>query len=113
MRSTLLLMMLVLASLACKAQPAQDTGEAEIFHRAQEALTDVIIHDIFSPTGASRIYAYSNIAAYETLVKVNPGYFSLQGQLKGFPVIPGAKKRVNISLSAICAFFLTAKKLVS
>ena len=35
-------------------------------------LTDVIIHDIFKPPVASRIYAYANLAGYEALVPGNP-----------------------------------------
>ena len=33
-------------------------------HKAHKMLTDVMVHDIFSPPVASRIYVYSSIAAY-------------------------------------------------
>ncbi|RYZ41933.1 MAG: hypothetical protein EOP49_28605 [Sphingobacteriales bacterium] len=48
-------------NLIVSAQTA--SNEAEYLHRAQEALTEVIVHDIFSPPVASRIYLYSNLAA--------------------------------------------------
>jgi hypothetical protein len=106
------LTLLLFYVMVCTAQTRQLADYAGELHRAQEALTDVIVHDIFSPTGASRIYAYSNIAAYETLVKANKGYESLHGQLKQFPEIPRPAAAVNYPLSALCAFFLTGQKLV-
>jgi hypothetical protein len=99
-------------TLVSWSQEKQAPEEASALHRSQQALTDVIVHDIFSPTGASRIYAYSNIAAYEVLVKTDKSYRSLYGQLKGFPEIPSPTSNVHYPLSAVCAFFLTAKKLV-
>jgi hypothetical protein len=50
---------------------------------AQIRLTNVIIHDIFSPPVASRIYAYPSIAAYEVAVLADSQYKSLMGQLNG------------------------------
>ena len=41
---------------------AQDAGT---LHRAIKTVTDVMVHDIFSPPVASRIYAYISVAAYE------------------------------------------------
>src|SRR3954469_21539633 len=74
--------------------------DATPLHRAQKALTDVIIHDIFSPPVASRIYAYTNIAAYEVLVKQHGDYNSLHNQVKGFPQIPAPAVKVCNSLAA-------------
>ncbi|MDP5089220.1 MAG: phosphatidic acid phosphatase, partial [Saprospiraceae bacterium] len=57
-------------------------------HKAQKMLTDVMVHDIFSPPVASRIYVYSSIAAYETMVSGNPGFISLAGQITDLDKIP-------------------------
>ena len=43
-------------------------------------LTDIIITDVFSPPVSSRIYAYCNVASYEALVPVHPGYSSFAGK---------------------------------
>ena len=86
--------------------------DAAPLHRAQKALTDVIVHDIFSPPVASRIYAYTNIAAYEILVKQNNGYLSFYGQLKSFPAIPAPSGKVCFSLAAVNAFLIVGKSLV-
>lgn len=94
------------------AQAKDWETDAAPLHRAQKALTDVIIHDIFSPPVASRIYAYTNIAAYEILVKGDKNYHTLNDQLKSFPTIPAATKKVNLSLAAVNAFLITGKSLV-
>lgn len=87
-------------------------NDAFPLHRAQKALTDVIVHDIFSPPVASRIYAYTNLAAYETLVKQNTAYHSFYQQLNSFPAIPGSPKKICYSLAGVYAFLLTGKSLV-
>ncbi|MEO6720050.1 MAG: vanadium-dependent haloperoxidase [Ferruginibacter sp.] len=107
----LLLSILLLNQLAY-AQVNAWEKDATPLHRAQKALTEVIIHDIFSPPVASRIYAYANMAAYETLVKQNPAYHSFYQQVKTFPNIPGPTKRICASLAAVNAFLITGKGLV-
>ncbi|MBN8854370.1 MAG: phosphatidic acid phosphatase [Sphingobacteriales bacterium 50-39] len=90
-----------------------DAPGGNTLHRAEKALTDVIVHDIFSPPVASRIYLYANVAAYETLVKAYPGdYRSLHGQVKAFPDLPAPQEKIDGGLSAVYAFLLVGKKLV-
>ncbi|KIC95738.1 phosphatidic acid phosphatase [Flavihumibacter solisilvae] len=88
------------------------TTDAYPLHRAQKALTDVIVHDIFSPPVASRIYVYANMAAFECLAAGDHNLGSLHGQLSKFPAIPAPGKEVVSSVAAIHAFFNTAKQLV-
>ncbi|WP_431212954.1 hypothetical protein ACQ86N_46160 [Puia sp. P3] len=72
-----------------------------------------MVHDIFSPPVASRIYLYTNIAAYEVLVRAWPGkHRSLHGQIYGFPDLPAPRGTVDGGLSAVCAFLLVGKKLL-
>jgi hypothetical protein len=94
------------------AQSINWNADATPLHRAEKALTDIIVHDVFSPPVASRIYAYSNIAAYEVLNKSYPGYISLQTQLPDFPLIPAPKNEISSSLAAVYSFLLTGKKMV-
>jgi len=90
---------------------AQDN--AEPLRRAEAAITDIMVHDIFSPPVASRIYLYTNIAAYETLVKERPEVWaSLHGQVKGFPAIAPPGKAISFPVAAVYAFLLVGKKLV-
>lgn len=111
MKPAIIIVVLMLAFAGLRAQQTMDE-DASNLHRAEKALTDVIVHDVFSPNLASRIYAYSNIAAYETLVKQQMGYRSLYGQLPAFPEIPPPSQTVSFSLASVYSFLLTGKKLV-
>src|SRR5687768_2705390 len=51
-------------------------------------LTRVIISDVFSPPVCSRIYAYTNIAAYEALVPSDSTYTSFAGKLNDLRSVP-------------------------
>lgn len=66
----------------------QEASNPEFIHRSLKQITDVIVHDIFSPPVASRIYAYSTIAAYEALVPGYEDYQSLAGQLRDLTPAP-------------------------
>ncbi len=41
--------------------------DQNLLHQNMHQLTEVIIHDVFSPPVASRIYAYTSLAAYEAI----------------------------------------------
>ncbi len=87
--------------------------DAAPLHRAEKIITDVMVHDIFSPPVASRIYLYTNVAAYEVLVKAHPGtYRSLYGQIRSFPRIPAPHERIDGQLAAVYAFMTVGKKLI-
>jgi len=88
--------------------------DAETLHRSIKAVTDVMVHDIFSPPVASRIYAYISVAGYEAARGGDKRYRSLSGQLHGLGAmaVPQADKRYNFSLAAIEAVLLTGKALV-
>lgn len=104
------IIILLLAWLATGVS-AQDN--AEPLRRAESAITDIMVHDIFSPPVASRIYLYTNIAAYEVLVKERPQQWaSLHGQVKGFPEIARPRKAISFPVASVYAFLLVGKKLV-
>jgi hypothetical protein len=60
----------------------------EFLHRTMKAITDRVVHDIFSPPVASRIYTYSSVAAYEAIIHQDINYKSLAGQLHGLTEVP-------------------------
>lgn len=62
--------------------------DAQYLHRSMKAITDRIVHDIFSPPVASRIYTYSSVAAYEAIIPGDTRFKSLAGQLNGLDSIP-------------------------
>jgi hypothetical protein len=89
------------------AQWFRGRASTQLLHRAEKNLTRTIVHDIFSPPVASRIYLYANAAAYEVLALDNKQYNSLYGQTRDFPnvsAIPNTGK-VNYELAAVYAFF--------
>lgn len=77
-------------------------------------LTAIIVHDIFSPPIASRIYAYSNLAAYECIRYAHPEYLSVAPQLKGLDSLPIPSKGAlyDFHVAGIRAFYLTGKTFV-
>lgn len=92
---------------------AQVPDEVEPLRRAEAAVTDIMVHDIFSPPVASRIYLYTNVAAYETLVKeFSKQYASLYGQVAGFPEIAAPARPVSYPVAAVYAFLQVGKRLV-
>ncbi|CAM3946973.1 vanadium-dependent haloperoxidase [Flavobacterium branchiophilum] len=99
--------------VSCKSdRPIVVTSED--YCAAVDTVTNIMIHDIFSPPVASRIYVYPNIAAYEIMAQNNPKFSSLQGQLKGLEAIPAldTKGGVNQHLAALIAHLELSKQLV-
>jgi len=83
-------------------------------HTAMQGLTDVIVHDIFSPPQASRIYAYPSIAAYEVMQQQDSSLTALSGQLNGLTSSPKPQQGVDYCypVAAIAAFDEVAKALI-
>lgn len=110
----------VLFVFSCKTDttlPADTQAELSDpvhFQNSVEQLTDILVHDIFSPPVASRVYVYPCIAAYETLQQHHADQQTLAGQLNGLAAVPAAADTVGLSyeLAAIAAFIETGKKLI-
>jgi hypothetical protein len=60
----------------------------DFLHRSVKQVTDVIVHDIFSPPVASRIYTYMTVAGYEAAIHEDDKYVTLAGQLNGLEPVP-------------------------
>lgn len=90
------------------------TNDAENIHRSIKKVTDVIVHDIFSPPVASRIYAYISIAGYEAAIHGNPEFISLAGQLNELKDLPQPKKGKEycFPLASVHAVLSVGKSLV-
>ncbi len=71
---------------------------AEALHSAVHDITSVIVYDIFSPPQASRVYAYSSVAAYEVLRQMDTTYKSLAGQLTDLTPVPARTAGAEYSL---------------
>ena len=84
------------------------------FHSVIDKVVEVMIHDIFSPPVASRVFAYPNIAAYEILAQNDTSYLSLNNQIKHLGAIPkpNLSKQINYPLAAIIAHIDLSKQLI-
>jgi hypothetical protein len=77
---------------------ASATLDATPLHNAFHDVTSVIVYDIFSPPQASRVYAYSSVAAYEVLRQTDSSYKSLAGQVAGLTPVPTREAGVEYAL---------------
>ncbi len=112
----LCLSLLIMAGCQPSATPAEYNAKAadpERYNACLNKLTQVVIHDIFSPPVASRIYAYATLAGYEALVPSNAHFVSLGGQLKRFA--PGPQPQTGqdycYPLASAKAFLTVARAL--
>lgn len=98
---------------ACKPnQPLTELDMANDYHAAMNKLTEVIIYDIFSPPVASRIYAYSNLAAYEAMRGKDEKFPTMAGCVNQFttpPEIPEGE--ICHPLAGLKAFLTVARSL--
>jgi hypothetical protein len=86
----------------------------EQFHQSVDKVVEIMIHDIFSPPVASRIFVYPNITAYEILAQKSNENSSLSELLNGFTPIPVADttKQINLELSSLIAHMELSKSLI-
>tara|TARA_B100001175_G_scaffold317889_1_gene337275 strand:- start:6019 stop:7356 length:1338 start_codon:yes stop_codon:yes gene_type:complete len=112
--SFLIILTIIMGFTHCQKQYQHIEILSEDFHQAQDQLTSVMVHDIFSPPLASRVYAYANIAAYEILAqeKDNP-YGTLKKIVNDFKGITPTKDiMVNYKLAALIAYIEVGKNLI-
>ena len=113
----LLIVFVFLGITACKKTNPEfqtDAKNADFIHRSVKQLTDIIVHDIFSPPVASRNYVYPCVAAYEVLSQDYSEYKSLAGQLRDFDNVPQMDEGQEycLPLAATQAFIQTGKALI-
>ena len=69
MKKLIAVSVLISALWSCNSPSEPIVVSPEDFHASVDKVTEVMIHDIFSPPVASRIFAYPNVGAYEILAK--------------------------------------------
>jgi len=82
------LLVLVFSCSSNSSEYKSKVQDPEFIHRSIKKVTDIIVHDIFSPPVASRIYTYVSVAGYEAMIPGDSSYVSLAGQLHGFTEVP-------------------------
>lgn len=105
----------LLLAFACQkpVDYSQAITDGHYLSEAQNRITEVIIHDIFSPPVAARIYSYSSLAAYEVAAATDPAYASLLGQLNGSePVKFTVPENVYPPLASLAAYYKMGTALI-
>ncbi len=109
----ILLLLTVISLLSCGSEE-EIYLTPDVLHQSVDKVTEIMIHDIFSPPVASRVFAYPNIAAYEILALQNEDFSSLEGQLTDLKAIPkpDTTKEINYQLAAIVAHIDVSRRLI-
>ena len=110
----LFLLFIIAAFGSCSKKQEPISITAEDYHNAVDHITKIMINDIFSPPVASRVYAYTNIAAYEVVAQNNPSLRSFASEYEDFGVIPAPKENafINYRLSALVAHLEIGRHLI-
>ncbi|MGD1946476.1 MAG: vanadium-dependent haloperoxidase [Croceivirga sp.] len=113
MARVLFLSILNLIILSCSKEKRPIEITPKDFHASVDKVTEVMVHDIFSPPVASRIYTYPNIGAYEIMARGDERYQSLAGQLSGLQSIPEPEsENINFELAALVAYIDLSRMLI-
>ena len=109
----LIFISIICTVLSCKKDKKIDVT-TEDYHASIQNVSQIMLHDIFSPPVASRIYVYPTIAAYEVMAQNSKCYNSLQNQIRHLDSIPklDPKLGVNQKVAAMVAHMEVSKALV-
>ncbi len=112
---------LLLSISSCGSQVKLDKHQSreilknpKYFHQSLDHLTDVIVHDIFSPPVASRVYVYPCVAAHQVLQKESAQLLDLSTKISSLDAFVPKIDTANVSLelAALAAFFKVSKTLI-
>jgi hypothetical protein len=118
MKRFLLLMSVLMVLSTCTTEPEGNwkvkVRNADFVHRTVKQVTDVIVHDIFSPPVAARIYTYLTVAGYEAAIVGDGNFESLAGQLHGLTPVPRPADKLEYcyELAAVQAMLKVGRTLV-
>lgn len=102
---------LILSSCSTKKDYETVFANPELYSETVGLLTKVITYDIFNPPVASRIYAYSNFAAYEVMSSKSKKYKSIGAKFNDFTKPELSDKPINKELAALLAFMYVGQEL--
>ncbi|MCB0460860.1 MAG: vanadium-dependent haloperoxidase [Flavobacteriaceae bacterium] len=114
MNKIYLLVLFIVTIFSCTKNYESIVVTSEDFHKSVDKVVETMVHDIFSPPVASRIFTYPDVAAYEIIALGNDNYKSLVGQVKDLTEIPkpDISKPVNYRVAALIAHLDLDRRLV-
>jgi hypothetical protein len=112
-----LLGLLCILAFACSEDDHEWKAEVDrpdFMHRSVKQVTDVIVHDIFSPPVAARIYTYMSVAGYEAAIHLDKNYATLAGQLTDLEPVPAPEQGAEycFQLASVQAMLKVGRTLV-
>lgn len=109
-----LLTVMIFIMFSCEDNSSPIDITANDFHNSVDKVVEIMVHDIFSPPVASRVFAYPNIAAYEIIAQGNQNYKSLKNQISDLEGIPqiDTTRNINYRLAALIAHIDISKRLI-
>lgn len=113
-KALLFVLFAAMITASCSGPKEPYDNYSRDLQEAYQAVTDILVHDIFSPPVAARVYAYSGAAAYEVIAQSNEDYRSLVGQFHEFPQVPSAPQSENFipEVASLHAFGVVGKALI-
>lgn len=114
MKKKLIILVLMVFMISCVKEQKPIVITSNDFHKSVDKVGAVMVHDIFSPPVASRVFAYPNIAAYEIIAQNNDAYNSIENQANGLTAIPkpDSSKSINYQLAALIAHIDLNRQLI-
>ena len=115
MKVNCFIILLLSFALGGRCQDGKPLAEdPNLIHQCIKKVTDVIVHDIYSPPVASRIYTYMTVAGYEASRPGNAAFPSFAGRLHGLGPAPEpeAGRKYDFSLAGVQAILLVGKAMV-
>ncbi|MDN3593816.1 vanadium-dependent haloperoxidase [Zunongwangia endophytica] len=118
MRKALMLLLSIAILSACADDKNTNIEALNIsaldYHASLDQITNIMVHDIFSPPVASRIYSYANLAAYEIVAQHNPELESLTKTINADIKIPvlDTTKNIDYKMAALIAQLEIGKTLI-
>ncbi len=113
MKGNYSIILIILFIFSCNSEHYKKPEDAAVVVQAVAHLTDVTVHDIFSPPVASRNYVYPCLALYETLAYYDPSFTSMADILRDFSSIPDPVDSIDPYLAGIEAFYRVGGRLVN
>ena len=114
MKNQLILFFTIALLVSCNQKEESIIITSNDFHKSVDIVGKIMVHDIFSPPVASRVFVYPNIAAYEIMAQQNDSYLPLEGQITDLTAIPNSdlSKPINYQLAALIAHIDLSRRLI-
>ncbi len=114
MKKYIIIILTIVFLVSCNQKSEPIVITSNDFHRSVDKVGEVMVHDIFSPPVASRVFAYPNIAAYEIITQNSKKYSSLNKQVTDLTSIPEAdtSQPINFHLAALIAHMDLSRRLI-